>query len=282
MKDLFGIRTLGAVALVCSGLLVQSQAQVVTLKDQNSVARIDFGAQRGMFDWSVENQDSQLRQQWFWYRIGAAPQFSIDTIGAPVITLNNGTRGVTAVYTHNLFNLSIDYLLTGGVGVGVGQTAISDIGETIRIINTSSETLRLNFFQYSDFNLGGTGSGDTVQLGTNLRGLYNEAVQSRLGVGLTETVTTPGANHGEAAVVPYTLDRLNGPIPINLDDTSYAGPGDVSWALQWDFSIAPGSSAIISKDKYLSVVVIPEPSTLALVGIGLVAILIRNRRTPLV
>jgi hypothetical protein len=99
---------------------------------------------------------------------------------------------------------------------------------------------------------------------------------------LTETVTTPGANHGEVAPLGATLAKLNGVGPVVLGPPFFSGPigpGAVTWALQWDFNIAPGGSAIISKDKYLDIVMIPEPSTLGLFGLGLAGLAILKRRS---
>lgn len=254
------------------------QAQIVTLTDHNSVAQIDPYSPSGMFNWSVQGQN-QLYQQWFWYRVGDAPgtmQHSIDTISAPIVSLY-GTREMSSLYTGAGFTLSIDYLLTGGANVGVGQTANSDIGESIRINNTSATTLVFHFFQYSDFDLGGP-SNDTVQLGRNLRGQFNDAIQSDPLAGLTETVTTPGANHGEVDTFANTRTRLNTIANYTLNDNAGpVGPGDVTWALEWDLSIAPGGSALISKDKYLSVVV-PEPSIVALGGLGIALLALHRKR----
>ena len=154
----------------------------------------------------------------------------------------------------------------------------SDIGETIRIFNTSATTLSFHLFQYSDFDLGDAGN-DTVQLGRNIRGLFNEASQTDInGAGLTETVVTPGANHGEVAFFADTLNHLNSGTAYNLNDNSGpVGPGDVTWALQWDFNIAPGGSAIVSKDKYLQIAPVPEPAVMALAGLGLLLCVFRKR-----
>ena len=130
-------------------------------------------------------------------------------------------------------------------------------------------------FSTSDFDLGGAG-GDTVHLGTNLRGLYNEASQTDGITQLTETVVTPGANRGEAAFFNSTLLKLS---DVNTDDLNNNvgpfGPGDVTWAFQWDLTIAPFSSTGIAKDKFLQV---PEPSALALLTVGLLAWSFRRSR----
>jgi hypothetical protein len=255
-----------------------SQAAVVTLTDGNSVAQIDPTSQNGMYNWSVQGFN-QLYQQWFWFRVGDAPgamQHSIDTISTPLVSLF-GTREMSSTYTAPNFALSIDYLLTGGSFVGAGQTANSDIGESIRIVNTSATSLVFHFFQYSDFDLGGPGN-DSVALGRNLRGQFNDAFQQDAIAGLTETVTTPGASHGEVDYFSNTRTRLNTIANYTLNDTAGpVGTGDVTWALEWDLTIAPGGSALISKDKYLSVVV-PEPSTVAIGGLGLVLLALRRRR----
>jgi hypothetical protein len=281
MKDLANFRSGGRtlIAVVAGLAAFVCQAQIVTLTDNNSVAQIDPHSQAGMFNWSVQGQN-ELYQQWFWYRIGdagGAMQHSIDTIGAPVVTMY-GAREMSSLYTGAGFTLNIDYLLTGGAFVGAGQTANSDIGESIRIVNTSAAPLVFHFFQYSDFDLGGPGN-DSVQLGRNLRGQFNDAMQQDPLAGLTETVTTPGANHGEVDTFANTLTRLNTMANYTLNDSAGpVGPGDVTWALEWDLTINPGSSALISKDKYLTVIV-PEPSTIALGGMGVLLLALYRRRT---
>jgi len=280
MKHLMNFRAAGrALCSVVTSLAcyqLTCQAQVTTLTDGNSSASIDPYSQAGMFNWSVQGLN-QLYQQWFWYRTDNGLQQSIDTIGTPNVQ-TYGPREMTSTYTGGNFTLSIDYLLTGGAVVGPGQMANSDIGESIRIVNTSASTLTFHFFQYSDFDLGGPGN-DTVQLGRNLRGQFNDAYQQDPTAGLTETVTTPGASHGEVDYYANTRTRLNTIANYTLNDNATlpppGTPGDVTWALEWDLTIAPGGSALISKDKYLSVIV-PEPSTVAIGGLGLLLFALRR------
>jgi hypothetical protein len=107
------------------------------------------------------------------------------------------------------------------------------------------------------------------------------ARQTKAFAALVETVTTPPANHGEASIFPDTINSLNDLLPTTLNDVATAGPGDATWALQWDFNLAAvgiGSSVQISKDKRLELQVIPEPSVLGLLSLGLAAAAFRHRR----
>jgi hypothetical protein len=61
--------------------------------------------------------------------------------------------------------------------------------------------------------------------------------------------------------------------------TGFAGPftGDATWAFEWDRTLAPNKSLIISKNKQIEAV--PEPTALWLLGGGLLgAGLLRRKR----
>ncbi len=267
------------ISFQCAILL--APAQIVTLTDNNSVAQINVGSQQGMFYWAVQNTPSslqnQLHQQWFWYRVGAAgPEHSIDTLGAPVISgLTPSTLTTTYYDSLNRFNVAVTYTLQGGAFA----SGTSDITEQVRINNTSGSDLDFHFFQYSDFDLGGTPGGDSVTLFPSmLNGRINQSDQVS-GATFVEVVNTPGANHGEAAFVPVTLTELNDANATVLNDIlGPVGPGDVAWALEWDRLIGVGGSLQISKDKQLGVEFVPEPSALALLSLGLIGYVLHRRR----
>jgi len=265
----------GCCVATLSLFLGASEAQVV-LVDNNSVAAIAPDSQRGMYEWEVDGQN-QLQQQWFWYGVGSGAVRSLDTISATPTVVLTGTRELNVTYTSpGSFSVSVDYLLTGGSSTG-GQVQ-ADIGETIKIVNLSASMLPYHFYEYSYFNLLAAGD-DIVQLGQDLRGKYDDALQSNAGASLTETVTTPGADHGEVAPVGLILAKLNSGGPVTLGSPFGAGPvgpGAVTWALEWDLSILPGASVIISKDKYLDVAVVPEPSAWALIALGALALGLRG------
>lgn len=252
------------------------QAQIVVLNHNNSSASIDTGNSTGMFNWTVDGQNA-LAQQWFWFRVGSNPEAPINTISAPTITTPDA-RTLYTSYFNGSYGVRVDYLLTGFSSL----SGNSDIAETITIFNATSTPLNFHFFQYSDFDLGGPG-GDQVAISANSNplspsfGLYNTATQVDPFGGVTETVLTPGANHGEVANFSDTLTRLNNGVPDVLNDVNGPTlPGDVTWAFEWDFILSPGGSFGISKDKALHINSVPEPSSLGLFGLGVAALAFRR------
>jgi hypothetical protein len=248
-----------AVAILGLTLLAAPMAKAdVTLTDQNSTVIIDPTSQAGVHNWTVDGTNN-LFQQWFWYRIGDDPtgQHSIDTISAPVITPFLGTRGVDLAYSNAALAAEVSYTLTGGSA----GSHTSDLSEVLQLINTSADTITLHFFQYSDFDLGGTVGGQTATIVSP-----NVVRQTGGGSFLTETVVTPGASRWEANLFPNTLNSLNSGAPYDLNNNTTAGPGDATWAYQWDVTLTAGSTLVIDKDKQLSPT--PEPSTLAIAGLA--------------
>ena len=254
--------------LTISLLALQAQA-AVTLVNNNSSADVDPTSSAGMFNWRVDGVD-YLAQQWFWFRVGlVGAEAPINTISAPTLTTPDA-RTLYSRYFNGSYGVEVDYVLTGFTP----GSGISHMTESISITNATSQALVFHFFQYSDFDLGA--GGDMIQLGTNTAGLFNEALQSNGGTKFSETGVTPGANHGEANLFPATLNKLNDGLPTILNDNAGpVGPGDATWALQWDLTIAPFSSVGISKEKVLTV---PEPSAIALVSAAVALGLARRRR----
>jgi hypothetical protein len=264
----------------------------VTLSDLNSVVEVDPAMQSGMFRWKVDGIE-QLHQQWFWYRVGNTAEASIDTLPlhplTPILTDADGRPGfdtLTLLYTGAGFTIEVKYSLVGGPD----GSNTSDITEQIRIINTGPSSLDFHFFQYTDFDLSNTPDDDTV-----IHVNANTVAQADSFVTVSETVVTPPPSHFELAFVFATRDKLNDPVATTLSDLpaglpASLGPGNVTWAFQWDATIAPpgfpGNSFLISKDKNLFFAkdgrqIVPEPSTLILLGVGLLGAAGLGRRVRL-
>jgi hypothetical protein len=250
------------------GPVLTASAHTVTLSHLNSIVEIDPHSQSGMSRWSVDGVD-HLFQQWFWFRVGSSAESSIDTLALVTeepfsIPMSGPLRGLALVYTGPGFTLEVTYQLTGG---SLGSKS-SDIAESIGIYNDSASPLEIHFFQYTDLDLNGT-AGNDVAVRTN----DNTIRQTEPGVTFNETIVTPPPSHFEIAAYPTILGKLNDASPTTLTDlTSPLGPGDVSWAWQWDTVLAPsgqpGSDLLISKDKLITYAV-AEPGALILLGAGL-------------
>lgn len=261
-------------ALVC-GLTTTASASVFTLSDENSVIGVDSMSQRGMFSWQV-NGVEQLVKQWFWFRAGSqSAEQSIDSLNLVFEQAqdSNGSGGperLVLLYSdpNQRFEIGVDLLLVGGT---VGSPSATVV-ESLRIRNLLRSPLGFNFFQYVDFDLAGTAGGDTAELIN-----ANTIMQSENGFTVAETVATPRPSRYEIGLFPSILNKLNDNAVTNLNNNGGPVVGDASWAFQWNFTLPPDGTFLISKIKHLTV---PEPGSVALgvcglLGIGLMA---RRRR----
>jgi len=249
-------------------------AAIITLEDANSTAVWDLYSSAGQMDWTIDGVD-HMGQQWFWYRVGSSDrEYSVDTLtpGTPTTVDTNGSGKNNLLFVEytseaSSFTVSLTFLLTGGT-TGGGN---SDIMESIKVVNTGSESLDFHLFQYCDFDLTATPDNDTVRISGG-----NTANQTDPAHVVTETVATFKPDHFAVGEQPDIRDLLEDAAPTTLgDDAGPLGPGNVTWAFQWDKTIAAGGSLLISKDKNVT----PEPATLGLMGVGLAfAVYTRVRR----
>ncbi len=246
-----------------------AHAALYTLIDDNSTAVINDGLSTGMGTWTIDGTDHML-QQWFWYRVGNTAEAPIDTlvliVGGVTDTNFDGNKDTLYLRYGNdqdatQYTVEVRFTLDGA-SAGSG---LSDIAEQITITNTGASSLDFHFFQYSDFDLGGDGApNDTVQLIN-----ANTVRQSDPDWTISETVVTPAADGFELDFFAITRDKLNDSAATTLGNASGAGPvgpGNVTWAFQWDKTISAGGAFQISKDKNIT----PEPVTLGLLLGGLV------------
>lgn len=240
-------------------------AQIVTMNDGGSTATIDLGSSAGMNSWSVLGQN-QLNQQWFWYRTDGGVAAPINSIGGLTYTTYSGVDGVNVVdatYQNTQLSIEIQYILSGG-GVGTGS---ADLTETIMAKNlNSSGSLDLNFYEYSNFNLLQSGNNSVTVFGAP--GAYSYVTQTSGSTALTEAIISPSANYAETGTFDQTLNRLNTQSGLVLNGSGSAGPGNVTWAFQWQQSVAAGEQLDIFKDKSLSIAMVPEPATVAFIALG--------------
>lgn len=266
--------------LLCSFLVVflvgavsAVRAQPFSLEDDNSSITI-WPAFGGAYEWQVDEMN-HLFEQGFWYRVGptggesSVSGLTIAVEGATDSDFDGNLDTAYVKYVDALFDLEIRYSLDGGALGSNGAT----LAEQITITNTAGPCgLDFHFFQYSDFDLNGTPFDDTARLE-----YPNLVSQTDPFIVFNETVVTPRPNYWEIADWGTTIASLLDLDPTTLSNgTSPLGPGDVTWAFQWDFRIPQGSSVQIGKVKRLAPV--PEPATMLLFGAGLIGLAAAGRK----
>lgn len=266
------------VALIAPVAPVSAVVTDVTLSDGNAEAKVQLDTSAGMYSWVVDGGANQLFTQWFWWRVGdSGPERPVSDLALTTYS-QPSANFVTSTYAHGdgLFTVTITYTLSGGApGSGLAQ-----IGETISINNISGAALELHFFQYTDFDLGGAPGGETAFIGAGGGG-FNYAAVVESAFNYTENITSPAAQRAEAALFDSTALKLGDADADDLNNVLSAGPGDVTFAFQWDAVLAAtglGSSLEIVKNKSLTVPPIPEPTAAGLLGLAGLALLARGRR----
>jgi hypothetical protein len=272
-------RAVVCLALIASGLLLFPgsglAAQIYTLSDGGSTAIVNAGntGTLGMNNWTVGGQN-QLNQQWFWVSVNGAVAQPINTIGTLTPNLA-APNDLQLSYASSQLTVNTEYVLSGN---GIGSDS-ADIMEYLSVVNNGSSPITLSFYQYSYFNLLGNNN-NTVSLSGG-PGSWTGAQQTTGGpggTGLAEVIAAPNANYGETAPAGQTLNELNTVANLTLNNNPSAGPGNVTWAFQWTATLQAGDVLNIIKDKGVSISPIPEPSTLAIIALGLGACGLARRR----
>lgn len=258
--------------LVSGWAVVAVEAAPMVIEDKNSTVWIDPDSPDGMSSWAVDGTD-HLFQQWFWYRLeGMGQEQALNNLGflgaqtSDTNFLVDPRHDTLTAYYGDLQGFYV--AARSSVQGGLPGSGASDIAEQIAFHNLTSETVKLWFFQYVDFNLNGTPDNDTVHIQGG-----NTAIQTDAVATVSETVVVSMPVRLETNFYDNTLQSLNDGAVTVLSDNAGPLTGDVTWAFEWYIDVPAGGSLHISKDKNL----IPEPGTMALLGLGGLA-MIRRRR----
>ena len=269
-----GIRFI-ALAIMVNALAAPQAARAWAniLSNENSTVTIQTDTPHGMSDWTVDGQ-TQLYKQWFWYRTGMTkPEKPINMLSSSANQISPNI--LNTIYSSSTFSIEITYSLLGGA-FGSGS---SMIGENIKITNLTGSALDFHFFQYVDFDLGGSYLGDTVWLEQNLQGLFEKAYQTKGNAYFADEIVSPAANHGEVGLSQSILTKLDDSFATTLNDSTGPVTGDAVWGFPWDVLIAAHGSFYIDINKSVYVSPVPEPSALALFSIGAILLGVARRRS---
>ncbi len=258
------------------GLLsFSANAQDITIANKNSSLGVNTNVGGGIINWNVDGVD-YLKSQWFYYRVGSGgPESPIQSISSPTI----GITSLSSFARLNMTNANASYSVITSLRL-TGNTAgsgRSQLNEDITVANLSGSPLDFHFFQYSDFDLFGTASGQSVQfLQNSANNQYYKAVQTDGTRTVTETInsTIVSIGHFEAGFYNATISSLTDGASTTLNDVTSAGIGDVTFAYQWDVTLAPGTSFQLSK----LIEIVPEPSAMAILAMAGISVAVYRRR----
>jgi hypothetical protein len=251
-----------------------ASAAVVQLTDGNSILDIDTSSASGVHNFYIDGVD-HLFAHWFYYRVGnVGPESPVSNLFQTNIA--NTANVLSVEYSDSLasptFRVTLTFTLNGG-GPGSGA---GDLIEDITIQNLTNLPLDFHFFQYADFDLNNTTTDSVVAA---VGSPVNTVTQTEGSQAIQELVTNSNVapiSHHQVDFYDNIVAMLSDGDADDLNDNSGPlGPGDLIWALQWDFTLDAMDRFEISKDIRLQA--IPEPSMLPLFGLAVAAGLRRRR-----
>jgi len=272
LKKLTGA-VLGAVALA---MVAPPNAVALTelLTDGNSTSTFTAnpGGSQLQATWVVDGT-SQLFEQNFYIDVTGTTGNAPINLASLAPTAFSATDTNLSGSNNNLFvrwgdisGSGIDVEINFALDGAFAGSGLSDLGEQIEISNSSGQAVDIRFFQYVDFDLDGSIGGDSASSSSSPVASIEQSDISTL----SETVVTPGPDFyqiGACCGIEASILAGNDLTTSPGVQTAF-GPGDASWAFQWNRRIGDNGSFQISKDKNIRVAV-PEPATLGLLGIGL-------------
>jgi len=221
--------------------------------------------------------NDQITGTWWFYRVSGVPEDGFLAPSSEAYSGNVANLGWTDVGSLGLFDAELTVVVFDAGSGG-------NLFQQLQITNTSlSQALTIDVFHYIDLDLMGSGNDDTTVLDS--------------AIGDIQMTVTDGSPSSEAILIGYgadsyqvttysdLLDQLTDNTTDDLDNTGLPlNDQDFTGGFQWSsVTIAAGESEtfltqLAANASLLPPGAIPEPSTAALVGLGLIALGSMRRR----
>lgn len=263
-------------AFLLAGFVVQSEAQVTNITKSLSghISNLGFDPNAGLDYWTVSGVD-QLSQETFYFNLGSG----VTELNSSMFTSEAVSRVGSSYNQLNVwYNLGSGFTANFNYVLGISGNTYS-LTPTIYINNNNdpSSSANIIFYQYSDFVLGNVSGSQNVQMSILSNPSQYQAYQTGEGASLQDLLQPIGgattemqADNGGAPFGP-----LNGS-PNPLNDITLTASGNAVFAYEWDVTgLQGGSSFTISQTQTITV---PEPSSVALVSAGMLAVALVCRR----
>lgn len=248
--------SVGAFAQVGTGFTI-SDGDVFFTQGNSPTVNTSTGATGANFRVNGAAGTDHLFQNWWWFRANDETRESAFFNATGTVAAGNTA---TTNWTFPLFNATLQYVVAD-TGTNLGQ-----VTETMVITNTSPADLRLNIYNYADFDVSGTAGSDSATLaGAGLMSITDGIWNAQFG----------GAGASAYQVTSFATVRglLANALVDNLNNTGLPfGPGDFTGAFQWTLTIPGGGTATFAE----RLAIVPEPSALALLAIGGLAFIRRR------
>lgn len=255
------------IAMLLVGSAVQSGAALTSVSSGIYTLGYD-SSQNGFTEWSM-NGANQLAVQTLYYSVNGGPVTQLTS--AHVTTSSGFSESITATYP--VFD-----------GLSVNNKAILNgniLSESIQLFNSGSSAVDISIFQYSSFVLGGASyaGNQTVQMKTAaMDGGYATTAQSGGGFTLNWQGDVPGFTtlvQADGSGVPFGAFIGVG---NNLDNSTLTANNTFAvFGYQFSGTVANGNTLTVSETATYPVPV-PEPSFMALITLGMFALVIVSRR----
>lgn len=261
-------------SLAAAATLLAGASYALTLTDANTSIEVD-SATGVMSGWTVDGDAVALFAGAYFLRVGAGVNTPVHLLPGVTTTVSMLAPNIAQV-VHENAEVEVRHLitLTGGP---IGSIT-ADVAEGVRVRNKTAQALPIALFQYNDFDLDGAGDDYAELIAPDYICQYDLASPKKPRVDQTITGLMPAI--WKIGGFPSLITYIDGTTNDLDNQVSPFGPGDATYAFQMSGVLSPmgqpSSSMVIGSDKVYEAV--PEPASMAAIGIGLVGLLARRRK----